>query len=346
VCDRRHYLKAQLVWLAIALAIPASIVNVAAVAEENTATTDVSSIFSGSIPEDASDLRAMQARQQELAKKVIPATVAVQVGPAQGSGVIISPDGYVLTAAHVAGNPGRRATLILHNGRRVEGKTLGVFRTLDAGLIKITGDSAGDGAKPWPHAPMGKSDDLKPGQWCLATGHPGGFQTARTVVVRVGRILSINPDLAITTDCTLIGGDSGGPLFDMQGQVIGIHSRIGGPLTLNLHVPVHTYQQTWDRLAAGEAWGRAPGSKSYIGVQGDPESDLAKITEVYPRTPAAKAGVQAGDIITKFAGKKITTFQSLKSCVEAEEPEARVELEVLRHGKRIRLMLVVGRRQD
>ena len=222
-------------------------------------TASVSAIFAGGVPASTADLQAMQNQIQRVTKRIIPSTVAVQVGPAHGSGVIISPRGFVLTAAHVAGESGREANLVLHDGRSVKGKTLGIYRTLDAGLIQIMEDPPDGGA--WPFAAMGSSDDVTPGQWCLATGHPGGFEAGREPVLRVGRILSIDPDAAITTDCTLIGGDSGGPLFDTQGRVIGVHSRIGGPLHVNLHVPINAYRQQWSRLSAGEMWGHLPGMR-------------------------------------------------------------------------------------
>src|SRR5205814_1487472 len=137
----------------------------------------------------------------------------------------------------------------------------------------------------------------------------------RKPVVRVGRILS-NKSGVMTTDCTLVGGDSGGPLFDMEGKVIGIHSRIGGSLTANMHVPVNTYRDTWDRLAKGEEWGSLfVTGGPYIGVQGVPESDVAKIAEVLADGPAAKAGIKTGDVIVKFDGKEITNFASLSSQV-------------------------------
>jgi S1-C subfamily serine protease len=297
------------------------------------------------VPSSVSDLATLQQRMQTLSQSVIHATVAVQVGAAQGSGVIVSPDGYVLTAAHVAGKPGRTAILVLHDGRRVRGQTLGVFRTMDAGLIKINDEARPSSGSAWHYAIMGKSEDLKPGQWCLATGHPGGHESAPTPVVRVGRILTIDQNSAITTDCTLIGGDSGGPLFDLQGRVIGVHSRIGGSLKLNLHVPVTTYRVSWERLAAGDAWGYVPGNRPFIGVQGESNSNAAKVAAVIEGTPAEKAGLRVGDLISRFAGKQVTSFESLQELVESQEPGATVEMEVLRGDRRIRLEITVGRRE-
>jgi S1-C subfamily serine protease len=192
---------------------------------------------------------------------------------------------------------------------------------------------------------MGDSENVKPGQWCLATGHPGGHESAPTPVVRVGRILTVDRESAITTDCTLIGGDSGGPLFDLEGDVIGIHSRIGGSLKLNLHVPVGTYTENWDRLAAREAWGYTPGNRPFIGVQGESDSDAARIAAVLDDTPAARAGLRVGDLISRFAGKEVTSFESLQELVESEQPGTKVDLEVTRGGRQIRLEITIGRRE-
>ncbi len=179
----------------------------------------------------------------------------------------------------------------------------------------------------------------------LALGHPGGYESGRRPVLRMGRILDIEDD-EIRTDCTLVGGDSGGPLFDMEGRVIGIHSRIGGPLTANIHVPIQTYQDTWDRLAAGESWGLPLGSSGpYIGVMGDPDAQDARIIEVYPDTPAEKAGIQVGDVIVKFDGRAISDFASLARAVQASRPGSKVKIEVRRGETTVAVDLEIGQRE-
>jgi serine protease Do len=307
-------------------------------ADESAASAvDLERIFAGGEPKSAAELRAMEKHQQELAKKLIPCTVGIVVGPAHGSGVIVSEDGYVLTAAHVAGKPNRKATFILPDGRRAQGKTLGLYRTLDAGLMKITEEG------PWPFAEKAEPDGIDVGGWCVATGHPGGFKEGRKPVVRIGRIL-LKDKFAITTDCTLVGGDSGGPLFDMSGKVIGINSRIGRFLTANMHVPIAAYDEAWDRLVKGEAWGHFPGTGPFIGVQGDPTSDAAKVARVLPKGPAQKAGIKPGDVIIRYGEKQITDFASLQMCVNDSQPGDKVTLEVRRGEKTVKLELVVGKR--
>jgi serine protease Do len=300
-------------------------------------------IFAGGAPANIAELKAMQSHVQALSAKVLPATVGVRVGAAQGSGVIIDKEGHVLTAAHVCGKPGRDVVFVFPDGKSVKGKTLGVNTGIDAGLMKITEE--GD----WPVVEMGEFDSIKTGQWVLATGHPGGYQKDRGVVVRLGRILS-KRNSALSTDCTLVGGDSGGPLFDMDGRVIGIHSRIGGALTANIHVPIGTYRETWDRLVAAEEWGGRLGGGGdsggpFIGVVGDPDAENgAKIVEVQTDSPAAKAGIQVNDVIVEFDGKAIGNFESLAGLVREKKPGNKVKLKVQRGEETVELELEIGKR--
>ncbi len=302
---------------------------------------DLKSIFAGGEPSSVADLMAMEKHQQAIADRLLACTVGIVVGPAHGSGVIISEDGFVLTAAHVAGAPNRDALFILPDGRRIRGKTLGVYRTMDAGLMKITDKG------PWPCAELSQDAEVKSGQWVISTGHPGGYQPGRKPVFRVGRVL-LHDRFAITTDCTLIGGDSGGPLFDMEGRVIGVNSRIGRFLTANLHVPVAAYHDTWDRLVRGDSWGHLPGQGlgPFIGVKGDQVSKDARVVEVYPGTPAEDAGLQRGDIILAYDGNPVTDFASLQSHVSDSDPGDQVRLRVKRGERVVQIDLKVGQRDS
>lgn len=309
--------------------------------------TRLQRILNNEVPRDVDDLKAMQEKIQELAKKSLDVTVGLAIGRStQGSGVIVSEDGYVLTAAHVAGRPNRRVAVFLADGRIVQGYTLGIFKSVDAGLVKI-GNSNDDDEDPkvkWPFAEMADSRKTSLGQWCLATGHPGGFQPERKPVVRVGRVIHKYKDV-LTTDCTLISGDSGGPLFDLEGKVIGIHSRIGFELRHNVHVPVHHYKDNWQRLLDAEVWGTMPASP-FIGVSGPANLNKTQVNQVKSGSPAEKAGIEVGDVIVKFGDDQVTDFDSLIALVGLRRPGEEVEVTVLRRKKKVVLTLTVGSVED
>ncbi len=283
-------------------------------------------------PESVADLRAIESQLQRVLKAATPSTVSIQIGGAFGSGVIVSPDGLILTAGHVCGQPGRKAVFIFPDGRRVKGETLGVNRQIDSGMARITEPG------PWPYMKMAEAGDIKAGQWVVAIGQPGGFDGERTPPVRLGRVLFANDDV-INTDCTLVGGDSGGPLFNMRGEVIGIHSRIGQSITNNFHVPISTYHGTRDRLIAGEIWGGRLGSREQVqqrpllGVAGNDLEGKAKITQVFDNMPAARAGIKVGDIVKSFDGESIGSFDDFSRRVLSSKPGSQVKIGLLRDDK-------------
>ncbi|MBI3409962.1 MAG: serine protease [Planctomycetes bacterium] len=327
-----------LIWLA--LVWPAS---QAPAGETNTNALVPPSIFEKATPETPKELLEIQRHVRRVLDKTIPATVGIRLGQSQGSGVIISKDGTVLTAGHVSNTPGKTCEIILSDGKKLKGKTLGWNKFIDSGMVKIT-DSG-----EFPYCEMGKSAELKKGQWCLAIGHPGGWQPGRTPVVRLGRMQEISKSF-LRSDCTLVGGDSGGPLFDMTGKVIGIHSRIGPLITANIHVPVDTYRETWDRLVAAEEWGGgllgfgAKGPDAWLGLEFDGDKDGCKISKVKAESPAEKAGLKAQDIITLFAGQKVTTSVELSNLMMKMKPGSEVEVIVRRGEQTVNLHVTLGKR--
>lgn len=293
-------------------------------------------------PENAEDLKAIQEQVKLVLKRALPATVGVSLGSSAGSGVVINEEGYVLTAGHVSGKPDQHCTLIFPDGKRVRGKTLGWNKRLDSGLIKITEKGK------WPHVPMGDSKKLKKGQWVIGVGHPGGFRAGRDPVVRLGRVLQ-NTATLIQTDCPLVGGDSGGPLFDLDGRVVGIHSRISWNITANIHVPVNGYKEDWPRLAKGDEWGGMldflgrPGS-AYLGIGFDPEKEDLKVVEVNKDTAAEKAGLQVGDMLVKVDDVKLDKRTELFAFMRKKKPGDQITLEILRAGKPVKISVKLGTR--
>lgn len=292
--------------------------------------------------ENLEELRVLEKQVRTVVEKALPCTVGIRIGAAAGSGIIVSEDGYVLTAGHVSGQADRNCTIILSDGRAVKAKTLGADFGADSGLIKITDEGK------WPHVEMGNSSDLKRGQWCIAMGHPGGYRPGRSPVVRLGRILNTTNRL-VRTDCTLVSGDSGGPLFDLDGKVIGIHSHIGLLLTINMCVTVDTYRDSWDRLASGETWGGplALGGPNGInlGLKFKGRTEDCIISEVAADSPAAKAGLQPGDVVLRLDEQKIGKVAEFYALVGKKKPGDETPIEVRRGQDVLSFKLVIGKRE-
>ena len=315
--------------------------------EETETETDTTSVakfdFLGDeLPTSLDQLREMQNHFRRLSKKVQDATVSIQVGQAQGSGVIVTRDGYIMTAAHVIGGSDLKAVITLPDGTQLDGKTLGLNRTIDSGMAKITSEGKFD------YLDVGESNTLKVGQWVMSIGHPGGFDPDRGLVYRVGRVLRENEEV-IVTDCALVGGDSGGPLVDMDGRVVGIHSRIGLTLLNNFHVPADTFTETWDDLVDGRDWGDGiggvnPATQPWLGLT-LVESSLV-IESVSEDGPASKAGLQAGDELLEISGRKLKSQQSLKLAMRKLSPEQTIEVKFKRDDDEKTVELTVGSAKD
>lgn len=289
-------------------------------------------------PATLAEMRDLQKKVQEVYKRVLPTVVGIQINGSSGSGVIVSEDGYILTAGHVSGKPDTKCTIILPDGKRVNAKSLGQNRGIDSGMLKITDEGK------WPYVEMGDATKLKKGQWTVAIGHPGGYYTGRSPVLRLGRVLD-NRETLIQTDCTLVGGDSGGPLFDLDGKVVGIHSRIGPSIAYNIHVPVTTYRETWDRLAKGESWGGLIGTvaskPSEFGAKFNLNGGVLSVTEVKPGSLADKAGLKARDLITRFDGQAVASKDDIDKIIRKKKSGEELAIEVDRGIEKLKLKLTI-----
>ena len=191
-------------------------------------------------PKSTSDLLAIQKRVQGMLPAAKRVTVGV-LGDGSGTGVIVSRDGLVLTAGHVCGERGTELLVVLPGGPVVKAISLGALEKEDAGLIHLKKGR-------YRFAKMRTvKDPVSLGTWVVAVGHPGGFDYKRGAVARLGRVISMSKD-TVRTDCKLVGGDSGGPLFDLQGRLFAIHSRISRAADQNFHVPVSVFRQEWPVL--------------------------------------------------------------------------------------------------
>ena len=282
------------------------------------------------------ELKERERKVKKVVSELMPTVVAV-VGndqPATGSGVIINEDGLIMTAGHVTEAAGKELTIIFPDGRSVKGESLGANRTRDAGLARITEEGK------WPFAKIGDSKKAKLGEWLIAMGHPGGYDLNRSPPIRLGRLISSGSMGMLRTDCTLVGGDSGGPLFNLDGEVIGIHSSIGGSLAENRHVPSSVFKAGWDRMLAGEIWGSlgmmAAGvnpDRPMLGVRMNDSNGQVTVDKVFPNSPAKRAGIEDGDVILKIDGIAAEQMSDVVDQVSSSSAGDVLEVQIMRNNK-------------
>lgn len=297
---------------------------------------------------DLKDLVNLESKVKAVTQKVMPATVALlssRTG-SSGSGIITTPDGLILTAAHVI-QGAEELEVVFPDGEQVRGKVLGANYSKDIGMVQIIGKG------PWPFAEMGNSKSLAAGDWVIAMGHSAGFDAARTPPVRFGRVVSRGPGNFLTTDCTLIGGDSGGPLFDLEGKIVGINSSIGTSLSNNNHAGIDGFKEDWDRIRAGEMWGKlqmnpfANPEMPVLGIGMGLQRNVrgVPVESVVPMSPAAAAGVRVGDIILTLDGSEVRDSNKLLQVLVKRQPGDKVKLGIQRDRKMLTAEVVLARRE-
>jgi len=287
-------------------------------------------------PESLDDLMAIQEALQAALPRAKAATVNIDLGEGSGSGVIVSKDGLVMTAAHVSGGVGKDVKVVMPDGTELKAETLGLMAETDAALIRITEKPEGGG--DFPFVEVNKTDDSKLGDWIFSLGHSGGFDKDRGVVVRLGRLVRM-ANTTIQSDGTLIGGDSGGPLFDMDGRLIGIHSRVGPQLPVNMHVPVRVFLDGWDGMLKSEFVGEGPFAEKpekgsgFLGIATKDVEGGLEVTKVGKGSPAEKSGFREGDLLQTFNGQKLSTRDGMKVLLAEMAEGDKVTLEIKRDGK-------------
>ena len=303
---------------------------------------EIAAVAGAKYPKTPDELRLLQDQVQAVVRYARPAVVAIQIGDSVGSGVIVNAEGLVLTAGHVAMQPNRPVIFRFPDGSKARGRTLGLNKSVDSGMAQLTGKG------PWPFVPAAPAGEIALGEWVIGLGQPNGYSRDRQPPVRLGRVLFENSRV-IKTDVTLVGGDSGGPLLNLKGQVVGIHSRIGSELTDNLHVPISRYERSWDRLVSGEAWGDGIGDtepvlqRPFLGLSIDQQAPRCVVTGVFEGMSAQRRGVRVGDVIREFDGQPVANAAELTPLVLAKKPLARVELAIERDGKLIKIEVRLGR---
>ncbi len=274
-----------------------------------------------------------------------------------GSGFIVSADGYVVTNNHVITADGKgeveSITVTMPDGTEFPAKLIGRDAASDLAVLKITA------GKALPFVKFGDSRNARVGDWVIAIGNPFGLGGTVTsgIISAVYRNTGQGGayDRYLQTDASINRGNSGGPMFDMKGQVIGINNAIfsptGGSVGIGFAIPAEIAAPIVTRLMKGEVIERG-----YLGVRIQPlNEDLADslgiphnrgefVQAVEPGKAAALAGLQAGDVVLKVAGKEVSPEQTLSFLVANTAPGTRIPLELIRDGKRMTLTATVGKR--
>jgi serine protease Do len=254
----------------------------------------------------------------------------------------------ILTNAHVV-DDADEITVRLTDKREFKAKVLGIDKRTDVAVLKID-------AKSLPTAPVGNPDQLRVGDWVLAIGSPFGFDNTVTagIVSAKGRSL---PDESyvpfLQTDVALNPGNSGGPLFNLKGEVVGINSQIysrsGGYMGISFAIPIDVAMRVAEQLRNN---GKVSRGRLGIAIQ-ELNKDLAEsfglekpvgalVSGVEKGSPAEKAGLQPGDIVLAFDGKTVNSSRDLPSLVGQTKPGSRSKLEVWRDRKKVTLDITVG----
>jgi len=267
---------------------------------------------------------------------------------AQGSGFIISPEGYVLTNAHVV-SAGDDIRVQLTDKREFKAKLVGADRRTDVALLKIE-------AADLPYVKIGNPDSVQVGEWVAAIGSPFGFENTISagIVGAKGRSLPAETYVPyLQTDVAVNPGNSGGPLFNLDGEVIGmnsqIYSRTGGYMGLSFAIPIDIAMDVANQLRSS---GKVTRGRLGVQIQGLTQ-DLAKsfglnqpngalVSNVERNSPAQKAGLESGDVILQYNGKPIVDSSDLPVVVAKTKPGSEATLTVWRKGEERRIPITVG----
>lgn len=288
----------------------------------------------------------MQQQIPEILKRffgnqvIIPQQQAPQEKTAYGSAFFISQDGYLLTNHHVV-EDASKVTIMFNDRRELDATVVGSDERTDVALLKVNGTN-------FPSLRAGNVDQLRVGEPVLAIGSPFGFDysaSAGIVSAKMRNMMGETSVPFIQTDVALNPGNSGGPLFNQQGEVVGVNSRIfsgtGGYMGLSFSIPIDVAMDIADQL---KKTGKV--TRSYLGFNlQDLDRNLAEsynlpkpegslITNVQPNSPAEKAGLKAGDIILKFNGTPISRTSELLNYLNRTMPNQTVQLEILRDDKK------------
>ena len=263
-----------------------------------------------------------------------------------GSGFIISPDGYIVTNNHVI-DKAKKIVVTLKNGKKFQAKVIGADPEIDIALLKID-------AKNLTFVPLGDSDKVKVGEWVIAIGNPLMYDHTVTagIISAKGRRLSSGLESFLQTDAAINFGNSGGPLVNMAGEVIGVNTAISAQgQNIGFAVPINMVKEVLPDL---KKYGKV--ERGALGVTVSKLSDTDKkafgvsygalVQSVQPGMAADRAGIKPYDIIVKVNGKEIKTNDDLVKIISSHKPKDKVKITVIRNGKEKEFNVILDSRND
>ena len=295
----------------------------------------------GQAPVAATPIPSGEEPAAAVAKALLPAVVEIRHGTGVGSGFIYDKNGYIMTAAHVIDGVDQ-VEVRLYDGTRLEGEVVGTDELNDVGVVKVNRTGL-------PTAPLAVGQELQVGQLAIAIGSPFGLNETVTagIVSSTDRVLDDGREV-IQTDAPINPGNSGGVLADRRGRVIGINSAIrpgagsNGNVGIGFAVPIDIAA----RSAAAIVQGRQI-EIGYLGVTPSPTTggrDGALIARVAPDSPAEKAGLRVGDLVTTVDGKAVVTYSEMIAVIRASKPGDEVTLGVTRGGNETTIAATLSQR--
>jgi putative serine protease PepD len=279
-----------------------------------------------------------------------PSVVSVRTGEGSGTGFLVDSDGTIVTNAHVVGDNSQVQVRFTDDGEFHTARVLGVDASTDLAALKVDAGAA-NGVRPLK---LADSDDVQVGDTALAIGYPLGLDRTATAGIVSGLERDIQApngfsiDKVIQTDAPINPGNSGGPLLNANGEVIGVNSQIAtagggnGSVGIGFAVPANTVKEVLPQLERGAAPEHA-----YLGVStGAAPDGGAQVGEATADGPAARAGIQSGDVITEVDGDRVQDPDDVAQAIEDNKPGDKVEVTVQRGGDERTVEVTLGRRPE
>lgn len=296
------------------------------------------------------DAEAMPSRlppEVERYFQIDPRNLERQPMRGEGSGFVVSADGLVLTNHHVIAHA-NTITAKFSDGTQAKATVLGSDESLDVALLQL------EGKRAWPFVELGSAKDAKVGDWVIAVGNPLGLGHTVTAGIVSGKGRAIGHDVYddfLQTDAAINEGNSGGPMFDVNGRVIGINTAIvAGANTVGFAVPIDLVKS-----AMADLQQKGHVARGFVGVVSQPMDEaLAKslgakgalVAEVMAGAPAAKAGLVAGDVVTRVGAQAVTGPEELTRAIGSQKPGDKVDVTFVRDGKEKTLAMVLAERPN